>query len=775
MSYQYQEGRVSKIVDFIKNNLKLCFLACTILFLGLAPGVAKFKAKYDVRIWFLETDPLIKTLDQFEKHFGNDESLVVILHSSDGLFNPSSMKVLKEVTEKMWKIPEVIRVETLSNFNYTYAEEDDIIVEPFIDSNKELTQDYLDERKAKALSHEIMPGYLVSKDGKSAMMFARLATTLDGSPDYEVITREAQKIADEYSKDGHHQFHLVGQAPVNDAFRSVANHDAQIILPCLFALIIIYLLFVFRSFMAMVFPLAITFLTVVMTLGICFYIGFEFNSILSILPAILIAIAIADSVHILVTYFQLKGEGEINSVAAYKALHKNFIPTLLTSLSTMIGFLSLTWTDLSPIRELGILSGIGCLLAWIITIFMMGPMLFWIDFKTPKHFADQGKEKLSETSFSWKVTLCIDKYKNIILVFFISLGALAGYFTLKNRVNSNPFEYFTETQPLRIANDFVVKEFGGNTGPELLLNAGKENGIKDPKFLAKVEKLKNWIDSQPYVTKTIDIINILKDTNRSLHGGKQEYYFTPKTQEEIAQQLFLYTMSLPQGMDLNNQMTLNYDMMRLTTVWDIYDTRGWLKHVDILLEKVKEFGLDGTVTGKFYLFQRMMDYVVLTFVTSISMALVLVAVLMMILFKSVKIGLLSLVPNILPLLFGGGLMYLVGIDLNIGSALVASVCLGIAVDDTIHFLSNYYRLKKEGVNEKETISSIIHYTGSALIVTTIILASGFGLYLFGDFVPNVNFGLLCSVVLTMALIVDLVFLPAMLMKIDEIRNKKAGA
>ncbi|MDC1175178.1 MMPL family transporter, partial [Bacteriovoracaceae bacterium] len=309
--------------------------------------------------------------------------------------------------------------------------------------------------------------------------------------------------------------------------------------------------------------------------------------------------------------------------------------------------------------------------------------------------------------------------------------------------------------------------FGGSSGPEILISSGKVDGIKDPAFLKKVEKLKNWLNEQNYVNKTIDIIDIIKDTNRSLHEGRQEFYTLPDTQKEVAQELFMYTLGLPQGMDLNNRMSLDYEMMRMSVLWSIYDTRGWLSGVKLILEKAKGFGLDAEVTGKFYLFQRMMDYIVFTFFKSVTLALFLVAILMMIVFKSIRIGLLSLIPNILPLILGGTIMYLTKIDLNIGSALVASVCLGIAVDDTIHFLANYIRLKEEGYNEVDTIASIFTYTGSALIVTTIILASGFGLYMFGNFIPNINFGLLCAVVLTMALIIDLVFLPALLLKLSK--------
>ncbi len=765
------KGMVTTIVNLIEKNKIACVLISLLCVMGLAPGLMYFNEKYDVRIWFRETDPLIKTLNSFERQFGNDESIVIGLKAVNGVFSPVAAKALAEITEKLWLVPEVIRVESLSNYNYSYAEDDDIIVEPFFgESQGGFSQEYLDTRRELALSHPVMKNYLISEDGTSALIFARLATTLSGSPNYKVITERTLAIAKEYNAIEGLETHVVGEAAVNDAFRSVANSDAAILMPILFALIIIYLLLTFRSFIAMLLPFGVTLISLVMTFGTCFYIGFSFDSILSILPAILIAISIADSVHILVTYFNFRADSMDKEKAAYMALHKNLIPTFLTSISTMIGFFSLTFTELVPVRQLGVLAGVGCFYAWFITIFLMGPLLFWFSFKVPEHFKKigrSGKGEITEESFSMRAALFINRHKKKIVLSMLVFVGLSISLITKIKINSNPYEYFRSGLPIRIANEFTKQEFGGNTGPEFIIDSGAKEGIKDPKFLAKVEKFKNWLDAQPVVNKTVDVIDIIKDINMNIMGGKQSEYRIPESNTRVAENLLFYSMGLPQGMDLNNRMTLKNDKIRMSVLWSVYDTRGWLKYIDIYEKKAREFGLEISTTGKFYLFQRMMDYVVMTFLKSITMAMFLVALLMMILFRSVKIGLISLIPNVLPLIFGGAVMAIAGIDLNIGSALVFSVCLGIAVDDTIHFLSNYYRYKKEGMEELQIMATIFTYTGSALVVTTAILASGFGVYILGDFVPNVNFGLLCAFVLTGALAIDMIFLPALLLWLNE--------
>ncbi len=771
-----QKHLVPSYSDFILKHPWLNIFFSLFIVAIFAPGNLYFQEKYDVRVWFQESDPHIQLLDVFERRFGNDENLVIALHSPSGIFDKETIQTIHDLTEEMWRIPQVIRVESLTNYNDSRSDDEEIHIGPFIDLDEyELTDEFLKQKALEASKHKVLPSYLIDKDQKSVMLFARLVTTLDGSPDYEVIVKEANKIRDRFHGQYDHEIYLIGEATVNDAFRSVPIDDGAIILPLLVLVVMIYLLFAFRHFLASLLPLVITVMCITATMGLCFYLGWAYNSVLTILPAILIAICIADSVHVLVTFFQYRSQGLCEIEAMRGSLHKNFTPTLLTSLSTMIGFFSLLTTELVPIRELGLLAGVGCFLAWVFTIHFVAPVTVLAKFQAPKSFRKFQIKEIKSTGdalpSTLKIAAFIQRHSGTIIITFFTLFFVSLYLASQIRVNSNPYDYFRDGVAVREANKFIQSSFGGSAGPEIFISAGEVDGVKDPEFLHKVEQLKNWLDEQEYVTKTIDIIDIIKALNRDLYNDL-DYYIIPDDKAEIAELLFLYTMSLPQGMELNNRVTTNYDAMRMTVLWDIYDTRGWLKHVEKLEAKYKELGLDAQTTGKFLLFQRMMDYVVMTFITSISLALFLVGILLMVIFRSVKLGLLSLAPNLMPLAFGAGFMKLVNMDLNIGSALVAAVTLGIAVDDTIHFLSNLYRkinLEKKSI--EQATAEVFSYTGSALLITTMILISAFGLYILGDFVPNINFGLLCAVVLTAALAVDLIFIPAILMWFKD-RAKK---
>jgi hypothetical protein len=342
----------------------------------------------------------------------------------------------------------------------------------------------------------------------------------------------------------------------------------------------------------------------------------------------------------------------------------------------------------------------------------------------------------------------------------VILTAFSLFLTL---INSDPFKYFADDVHTRVANEFAEEKLGGMSAIEIAVDSGKPDGIKDPAFLGKVEAFEEWLKDLDYVTKTVSIVDIIKQTNRALNGGDQAFYTLPDNQELIAQELFLYTMSLPQGMDITNRMTLDNDMLRLTVMTTLHDSHQSLIEMRKMEEKAAGLGLDAEVTGKMPLYHNMNPYVVNAFLTSISMALVLVAILMVFTLGSFRIGMLSMIPNTVPLIFGGAFMTLLNKPLDIGTVLVTSTCLGIAVDDTIHFLSNYNRWRRVGSSPVHAVAHVITHTGPALLVTTLVLVMAFSTFAFAAFVPNINFGIITAIVLTSALFTDATLLPAILL------------
>lgn len=761
-----------RFVDFVVDHPWKTLLIGLALFMACAPGGAHIAPDFSYRVWFNDDDPLIVEFDTFERRFGNDDRAIIIVHSPSGVFDEESAQLLIDLTQAMWRAPDVIRVDSLANFNWVHAEEDELIVEPLIPDDLELTAELLAERKKAALSHETLPDYMVSRDGTVAMLYATIRPALGGSPEYKKFLvggenerGETLKGAREIIKDftrGDHVLYMTGGPSINVSFEEAAQYDIQNILPWVFGLTLLFLGILFRRITGVLLPVVVIVLTIGATMGVGGWFGFSINNMTSSVPQVMVAICIADSVHVLVSYFRAMARGANRITAARHSLKKNFLPTVLTSISTAIGFFSFSQANVVPIGQLGTMAGIGTLLAWCFTYLALGPLMVKLPIKGGT--MDETQLDLHAASpFAMRQAERLLGVRRVVIGAFAVLGAVTIALASQTQVNSNPFEYFPDDSPMNLATDFMDEKVGGPTTMEIVIDSGEEDGFKDPAFMQKLGAFQDWLEAQPYVTSNTSLVDVLKSMNKSLHADDPKQYVLPDTREGIAQQHLLYTMSLPQGMDLNDRVSVKNDALRLTSSWNIRDSAVVVPTIDLVEAKAKEMGLDAQITGKVQLWQRMNPYVVSTFVKSISIAVVLMSILMIVVFRSFGLGMLAMLPNMFPLLLGAALVHAIGHYLDMGTVIAFSFCLGIAVDDTVHFMANYARLRHEGMNAKDAVASIFTHTVPALTTTTIVLVIAFGAFMFATFLPNRNFGIFVATILTMALFTDVTLLPALLM------------
>lgn len=752
-------GWAKAVVNFSIGRPKTALLTSLVLLGTMLPGIARMRPDFSYRIWFRESDPLLHRFDAFERRFGSDENALLIVHSEDGIFDASSMKLLQAATEDLWQVPEVIRVDGLTNFNWVHAEDDDIIVEPLIPDDAPLTPEVLDARKKIALEHEVLPGYLISADAKTALVFAHLKPSFEGSPDYEAVIHGVRGIVEKYA-DGEHVFHITGAAAISQAFKESTQADMQKIVPIVLSLTVALLVVLFRSFGGVALPMLVVFFSILTTLSFAGWAGIPFTNMTSIVPQILIAVGIADAVHILTTFFIARRAGHAQLPSARHSLIKNFTPTVLTSVTTAIGFFSFSTAELKPLGELGVLAGFGAVVAWFLTYLIIGPLMVLVPLKVRE--VENAPDVGQAGPFAQRAAAWVAARRGPIIGFYALFTLAAVGLALRAQVNSDPFKYFSESFWLRQANEYVEAHVGGSMGAELMIESGAPEGVKDPAFLMKVDAFQKWIEAKPYVTKAVSVLDPVKQVYRSMHGDDDAYYAVPDAKKTVAEMLFLYTMSLPQGMDINDRVTIESDALRLTALWNLHDSSTVLRTAAEWTAKAREMGLDVLFTGKSILYQGMNPRVVRSFVVSVSAALILISLLLVFAFGSLKSGLIAMIPNTLPLVFGGALLTVLDKPLDIGTVIVASVCLGIAVDDTIHFIANFNRLTGEGRSPQEAVAHVFSHTGPALIGTTVVLVGAFGAFVFGTFMPNVNLGIMVASVLSFALVADLTLLPAIL-------------
>lgn len=776
MSDTRESNRISaRFASLVVKHPWRVLLAGLLLFGALFPGADKVKEEVSYRIWFRADDPNLKQYDELLTRFSNDNALVVVAHSPSGVFDKDSAELLVELTDKMWQIPQVIRVESLSNFRWVRANEDDVIVSPLIPNDEELTEPLLQERKKVALEHEVLPGYLVSEDGRTAIVYAWLAPFVTGEEEHEAVGA-TEALLEELGKRGDHKFFLTGEPAQQVAFEKINAADFETLIPGVMLFMLVVLIGVFRKPSGVLLPIATIIIAVMGGLAMAGWLGLGLNSVTFLMPMIVIAVTASNLIHVMVGYYSALRKSNDRREAVRSAVHKTFLTTFFASTTTAVGFVSLVTAEIVPIRNLGILTSVGIVLGWIFIQLILVPLLVLLPIRfRKKKGTKQETDGTEKPTPKWAVRLYekINAKRWVIIGAGLVIAISAAFLGSRNEVRFDPLTFFPEDYGVRKAHDFVEREVGWVSTVEIIIDTGKAEGIKDPDFLNKVDEFQQWLEAQDYTSQTASLVDILKATNRALNGGKQEAYRLTDTRQGIAERILLYSMNLPPGLDLNDRMTLENDALRVTVWWSIRDSNSALDASSAIEKKGKELGLDVEVTGRSYLFYELDPYAVSTLLRSLGGALILVTILLMVFFRSFKLGLLALVPNLLPLTLGAGFLYIIGLPMDFANAVVFSVALGIAVDDTVHFMAAYYVRNKQGLSVAQSLTEALADAGKPMVITTMILMATFSLLSFASFTPLRSFGLLISVVLLAALITDLILLPALLRVMSRDDNKSA--
>ena len=355
----------------------------------------------------------------------------------------------------------------------------------------------------------------------------------------------------------------------------------------------------------------------------------------------------------------------------------------------------------------------------------------------------------------------------IIIASVLMFGAM-GLGITKIKVDSNTVRYFREDVDFRKTVNFMQNNLSGPMAYEIVVDSQEIDGIKNPDFMKSIEKFTDdFKATYPEVRHISSLVDVVKKFNQVMDNSKT----VPDSQNLIAQYLLLYTLSLPQGMEINDRMDVDERLLRVSASVNIVDTSLDLEMIQWAEDWWKDTPYTAAVNGQTQMFAHMQKDVTNTLIQSITLAILVVSIMMFFIFKSVKMIPFFIIPNILPIALVIGVMGWLGITVDIGVAISGAIILGVAVDDTIHFLVKYKEARIKGYDFHDSIAYVMQYAGSAIVFTTVILSSAFMIFSFSQFLPNVNFGIVTAIALVIAVVVDLVLLPAVLSYFDG--NKKS--
>jgi predicted RND superfamily exporter protein len=731
-----------------------------------------FEGSY--RIWFDEQSQVLKNYDSFRDTFGNDQVITVTFKNEDTIFNKESLGVVKRITEKLWQTEFITRVDSITNFQYVHADKDypdEIIVEDFIEDVDSLDNVSLLEKKQIILKEDAMVNRLISSDAKTTTIVARLAPQAGETPEDSLKLKALTEaiIQPEIEKYGY-TFYLNGGPIVNSSFIEIATADGALFTPLTLLITMIILLVIFRKFSSMLTSISIVIFTILIVLSVQVILGYKLNNFTVNMPVFITAIGIADAMHILWIYTVARKKGMNNEAAIHYSVSKNFLPILFTSLTTAVGFASLSISNVIPIKTLGIATANASILAFILTILFVPAILAITNPKVKKEEESENKN----TKFAKWYGAFIVKYDKRIFIATFILFLTIGYGITKVQIDSNLVRYFQEDVPWRQAVTFVQKNISGPMSYEIIVDTKKKDGIKDPIFLKDVEKFyEAFYTKFPEEVRHISsLLEVIKKFNEVINDSKS----IPDTQNLVAQYLLLYTLSLPQGMEISDQMDIEERQFRITSSMQVSATTKDLE----MLQWVETWWDVNTVykariAGQTAMFAQMQNDVTDTLLKSITIAIIAVSLMMLIIFRNIKLLPIFVLPNMIPIALVVGIMGWIGIDIDIGVAIAGAIIIGVAVDDTIHFLIKYFEARKKGENMQDSLTYVMQYAGTAIIFTTIILSLAFSIFVFSDFLPNYMFGVVTASALIIAVIADLLMLPAILSMLDKCKNNKKEA
>jgi len=739
-----------------------------LIVLLLASSLKNLEIDGSYRIWFEKDSQTLVDYDNFRNEFSNDDGIVIVFKDENGIFNTKALGSIQRITEALWEMPHIDRVDSITNYQHVHSEidkPDDVLVDDFIvEDLAEAAPAYLKERQTIATSDSIIVDRFISKDATTTMIFARLEANAneDGDISAEMMGYVNKIINTEEEKTGY-KFWLNGGPPMTQAFVDIAGHDAMVFTPLVFLFSMILLFMLFRRVSGALVPLAVVLFTFLSVLAVQTLLGYKLNNFTANIPVFIVAIGIADAVHIYSLWLMNKKEGLENKEAVAHSLKKNFLPILLTSMTTTVGFSTLAISDIVPVATLGIATASGAVLAFIISILWMPAVLLLLKKPIKGASANTSVDRKVFKSYGYG-DFIVNNDKKIVIVGTL-IVALLGLGLLFVKVDSNTIKYFDKEVEIRKSSEFTMDNITGSMSYILIADSGKTDGIKDPEFLRMVEKF--YEDYRLMFPTDVRHVSSLLDTIKRYNKIMNQKEVIPESRELVAQYLLLYSMGLPQGMEITDQMDFDQRKLRITVLTNIVDNTKDMKMINFAKKWWANTPYAMTLTGQTAMYAYMAKDVTATLIYSLSLTILIVSIMMLLIFKRLKILWILLLPNLLPVILVIGVMGWLGLTIDMGVAIAGAIIIGVAVDDTIHFLVKYFDARKRGLSMADTFDEVLHYAGRAILFTTIVLALSFSVFAFSTFTPNQNFGVVTAIALILALIIDLLYLPALLHMADK--------
>jgi predicted RND superfamily exporter protein len=747
------------------------YAACAFIlvgFVGLAPLTNFTDLDNDISAWISRDDPVYRTYERFREEFGGGRSLIIALRTTR-LFTAESLQFISDITEEIERVDHVQRVQSLSTANIVRAlpavDEDEgggLEVQPLLHDLD--SPDAADRIRRKALDDDLLRGDLVSDDGTVTAIVVTFDEDRIDAVRGQVIDRIHQLVNTRLPIGM--EAHYNGSLEISEAYNRITLENTHELTPPILLLTILAVYAMFRSWRVTGLVVVSILVSTVWTMGLFVLMGFKYNVLASMLPALVIVLAIADDVHIVQHYIHDLRETGDTKHAFISSVEHLFPPLLGASATTALGLLSLAMSNVHSVRTFGIGAATGVMVDFVMSLVFVPTLLTLVRVDT----SPPPQERWLVGPMRGVARFSVG-YARPVLACALVAAALATAGISRLRVDTNHINFFSEQHELHRSADVIDRYLSGIYSFNILLE-GPPESMKLPDTLARMERLRLELQRLPFVRKVVSVADYVKRVNRELNGGAPEAAVVPASADAIAQELFVFGLSDDGRAELERVVASDYSRAQMSVKLASMSS-------DLVFEQINEAerlagrafagsGVTVTVTGSGRIFATLDHYLVVSQLSSFGTAFVTVFAVIFIVFRSARFGLLAVVANAVPVLAVLGLMGWMGISLNVATVMVASVALGIVDDDTIHFINRYRREIARGLSSSDAIERATVHEGRASLTTAMINSLGFGVMLFSEYRPTAWFGGLLALTMAVAFVAEVFIVPAVITALPKV-------
>ncbi len=552
-----------RMANSVINKRWLVLLATLLVTFGVATGMQHLTFSNNYRDFFSESNPELRAFEEFQSTYTkNDNFFFTIVPKSGDVFNKDTLTFVEELTERSWQIPFSLRVDSVTNFQHTWAEDDDLIVENLVEDAVSYSDADLAKRKTIALAEPLIVNQLVTSDARAIAVNVVVQYPQLSPMEVPETVGFVRQMRDELiAKYPDHEISLTGVSMLNSAFQEAGFGDVQTIIPIMYLLLLVLMAVTVRSISGTLVTVAMILFASLVGMGAAGYGGVGLTPISLSAPTIILTLAIADAVHILLTMRKEMSRGMAKRDAIVEAIRVNFLPVMVTSLTTANGFLALNFSDAPPFWHLGNISAVGVVAAWLMSVTFLPAFMSMLPVRVSV------KAESDKPSAMIKLAEFVIRHNKKLFYGVGIAAALVISAIPQMQFNDQWTAYFDERIEFRRDADYSNDYFGFYP-IEFSVLSDSEGGVSSPEYLAKLDEFAEWARSQPNVTHVYSISDIMKRLNRNMHGDDLVWHKLPEDRELAAQYLLLYEISLPYGLDLNDRINLDKSASRMTVTLD---------------------------------------------------------------------------------------------------------------------------------------------------------------------------------------------------------------